>query len=64
MGKTLNRLRTDVENFLARTGMSDRQFGLQSLNDTRVVHDLRAAQRKFSADHVDAMNEFMEKFQG
>jgi hypothetical protein len=64
MGKTLNRLRTDVENFLARTGMPDRQFGLQSLNDTRIVYDLRRAQRKFSADHVDKMNEFMENYRG
>ena len=64
MGKTLNRLRTDVENFLARTGMADRQFGLQALNDTRIVHDLRMARRKFSADHVDKMNEFMENFRG
>jgi hypothetical protein len=64
MGKTLNRLRTDVENFLARTGMSDRQFGLRVNNDTRFVHDLRAAQRKFSSDYVDRANEFMEEYRG
>jgi hypothetical protein len=64
MGKTLNRLRTDVENFLTSNGMSARQFGLKVNNDSRLVPDLRQGDRKFSADYVDKCNEFMEKYQG
>jgi hypothetical protein len=64
MGKTQNRLLTDVENFLARNGMSARQFGMQAKSDTRFVPDLRSGKRKFSSDYVDDVNEFMETFRG
>jgi hypothetical protein len=65
MGKTFNRLLTDVTNFLARTGMSDRQFGLRVMNDTRFVHDLREGKRlDVMSDNVDKANAFMENYRG
>jgi hypothetical protein len=64
MGKTQNRLLTDVENFLARNGMSARQFGLKVKGDTRLVTDLRSGRRKFSSEYVDKVNAFIEEYRG
>ena len=64
MGETFQQLRKDVTDFLARTGMSDRQFGLRVMNDSRFVHDLREGKRlDVMSDNIDRCNKFMKKHQ-
>ena len=57
----LDDFRTEIETFLARTGMSPTRFGKDAVGDPRLVFDLREKGRAPSARLMDAVAAFMAK---
>lgn len=57
---TLNALRTEVENYLAATGIAAATFGIKVLNNPRFVLDLRSCQKDYVTATVDTVRAYMK----
>lgn len=54
-------LLSDIEGFLSRTGMSATKFGLSTVNDGKLVHNLRAG-KDIRLRTAERIRNFMASF--
>lgn len=58
----LDQLRTDIERFLTRTGMSPSRFGICAMNDAKFVSRLRDGS-SVRLDTADRVRRFMAEYE-